>query len=81
MRRLGIAKAPSGFETALVTTPVPVCWAATSAPGMTAPEESTTVPDSVCVVEPWAYAAALIAQNNAASRIDGPTRNTLRFID
>jgi hypothetical protein len=52
--RLGIEKSPSLFVTAAVTTPVALCFALTSAPGIIAPDASTTVPASVCVVAPCA---------------------------
>jgi hypothetical protein len=43
----GSENTPSALVTALLTMPVPVCLAATSAPGITAPDASTTVPERV----------------------------------
>ncbi len=71
----GSENCPSVFETALETTPVPACFAATSAPGITAPDPSTTVPEMV-----WVWANAEDAKT-AANRTRSPNRNTLRFIE
>ena len=49
----GNEKTPSAFVTAETVTPVALCLATTSAPGITAPLESTTTPASVDVVPPW----------------------------
>jgi hypothetical protein len=53
MLRAGNEKAPSEFVTAETVVPVALCLAVTSAPGMTAPLPSTTIPASVDVVPPW----------------------------
>src|SRR5258705_301863 len=47
----GNEKRPPAFVTALVVTPVALCFATTSAPGMTPPLVSTTTPAST-EVEP-----------------------------
>jgi len=60
--RLGTENRPSLLVTAFDTTPVALCLAATSAPGMMAPVVSTTVPDSACDDPPWANAPVLTAQ-------------------
>jgi len=49
--------------------PVPLCFAVTSAPGMTPPEASATVPDSEVSADPaWAYAAVLAAHASATRK-------------
>jgi hypothetical protein len=71
----GIAHVPSADETAVETALVALFFASTVAPGMTAPDPSTTTPDKDAVVPPWAHAAALKTTliNIAASE----TRNNL----
>src|SRR5918993_3141116 len=76
----GSENCPSEFDTVLETIPVPACLAATSAPGITAPDPSTTVPEIVWVDEPWAKANVPSPQKNAVSKTNRPTRNKLRFI-
>src|SRR5690242_8810581 len=71
---------PSEFVTAVVTMPVPLCFAETSAPGMTAPDGSTTVPPSGWVTPPCAKALPAITHSATVSNANTPVLNTLRFI-
>jgi hypothetical protein len=60
-------KAPSLPETTLNSAPVPLFLILTSAPGMTAPELSTTVPDNEVKKLPCAKANG-VPRNRAKSR-------------
>src|SRR5262245_33075160 len=57
----GTAKPPSLAVTVLYSAPVPLFLILTSAPGMTAPDESATVPDSELKKLPCASATVLAA--------------------
>jgi len=59
--------------------PVPACLAVMSAPGMTAPEPSTTVPARVWLVPPCARARPG-EQRTVTERTRRPNRKILRFI-
>ena len=76
--RPGREKIPSAFETVVDTTPVALCFAVTSAPGITPPDESTTVPDNVLV--PWANAVAAPRPTSATMRNTSRNGGHLRFI-
>src|ERR1051326_941771 len=79
----GTVKPPSLADTVLNSAPVPVFLIFTSAPGMTPPDESTTVPDSEVKKLPWARAGAAahtiaIADTSNPNRVDlmhAPLRN------
>src|SRR5258708_12722862 len=73
-------KMPSPLVTDSDTTPVPVCFAMTLAPGRTAPELSMTVPESVCDVAPCAYAAVAIATHAHVNSHRRADLNTLGFM-
>ena len=74
----GTVKPPSLADTALNSAPVPVFLTLTSAPGMTPPDESTTVPDSEVKKLPWACArpAAQTIKTRGARN-----RNTMDLIE
>src|SRR5262249_39809947 len=57
----------SVFETALLVTPVALCFATTSAPGTTPPLASTTTPDNVDVVPPWPKLGSASARKTTTS--------------
>src|SRR5713226_5828544 len=81
MRRAGIENTPSELVTAFVMTPVSVCLAATSAPGMTAADASVTVPERVCEVAPCAYAWLASEQSARVRAAKSPIRYTLRIME
>jgi hypothetical protein len=64
----GTVKPPSLPVTALYSAPVPLFLILTSAPGMTAPDESTTVPDSEEKKLPCAWASVLATATRSAAR-------------
>ena len=67
----GMVKPPSLPDTAVTSEPVPVFLTLTSAPGMTAPDESTTTPDNEVKKLPCAEAPALVkATRKSAARMD-----------
>ena len=67
----GTEKPPSLAVTVLSSAPVPLFLIFTSAPGITAPDESATVPDSEV------KKAALRARQGAGGRHDQQSENTL----
>src|SRR5258706_403202 len=67
----GMVKPPSLPDTVVASAPVPVFLTLTSAPGMTAPDESTTTPDNEVKKLPCAEAPALVkATRRSAARMD-----------
>jgi hypothetical protein len=59
----GIVKTPLSFEVVDRTVPVFASVAVTLAPGIAAPESSTTVP-AIVPVAPWAYTDPTLAKHS-----------------
>src|SRR5437764_8603738 len=75
----GIEKVPLMVVTVLFSAPVPLFLIFTSAPGMTPPDESTTVPDSDVRKLPCARAGAPeTAVRNNAAKIDHTRRRLIK---
>ncbi len=65
----GMVKVPFVPVTEANLTPVALFCATTSAPGTTAPEVSTTVPErDAAVLPPWAYARDVSVRTTAKGR-------------
>jgi hypothetical protein len=71
----GSRKNPFSSLTVWNSTPVALFFARISAPGMTPPEESTTVPDKVAVLAPCAYAG--VAMHATATNSQDAVRNRM----
>ena len=83
--RPGSVNSPSAFETVWLMVFVATCVAVTSAPGTTAPLESTTSPVMVEVVPPCVYPGAAAAKSTPrtvkkqADRLIPPSCKTYKF--